>query len=122
MACYAQGLCLPDNERPPRQRDRRRARAARARAIWRKKPETAGRLRGGIEKILDWARTRKLRSGENPARWRGHLDNQLPKKSKIAKVKHHAALPYAKIAAFKTDCRSIKVAVSWQPPGVFPAP
>jgi integrase len=71
--------------------------------IWREKPETAGRVRGRIESILDWARARGYRAGENPARWRGHLSNLLPKRSKIAKVKHHAALPYDEIGAFMAN-------------------
>jgi integrase len=68
--------------------------------IWTTIPETASRLRGRIEVILDWAKVRGLRSGENPARWRGHLDHLLPRRSKVRKVKHHAALPYAEMASF----------------------
>lgn len=60
--------------------------------IWRTKTETASRLRGRIEQILDWAAVRKHRSGENPARWTGHLDKLLPKPSKISTVKHHPAV------------------------------
>src|SRR5262249_9254527 len=63
--------------------------------IWTTKPETAGRVRGRIESILDWATARGFRTGENPARWRGHLDKLLPKRSKVRRVEHHAALPYA---------------------------
>lgn len=65
--------------------------------IWNTKPETAGRVRGRIEAILDWAKSRGLRKGENPARWRGHLQYQLPARSKVRRVKHHAALPYAEL-------------------------
>jgi integrase len=68
--------------------------------IWNEKPETASRVRGRIESILDWARARGFREGENPARWRGHLENLLPKRSKVRRVEHHAALPYPEIAAF----------------------
>ncbi len=68
--------------------------------IWRTKPETAGRVRGRIEAILDYAKVRGWRTGENPARWRGHLDNLLPAHAKIAKVEHHAALPWREINAF----------------------
>jgi integrase len=68
--------------------------------IWTVKPETAGRVRGRIESILDWAATRGYRQGENPARWRGHLENLLPKKTKVRAVEHHAALPFAEIGAF----------------------
>ncbi|MGH7091909.1 MAG: tyrosine-type recombinase/integrase, partial [Stellaceae bacterium] len=59
--------------------------------IWTKKPETASRVRGRIESVLDWATARGYRQGENPARWRGHLENLLPARSKIARVEHHAA-------------------------------
>lgn len=72
--------------------------------IWLSKPETASRVRGRIERILDAAKAKKLRSGENPAQGRGHLDLLLPKRDK-AKVKHHAALPFAKIAKFIADLR-----------------
>tara|TARA_R110000782_G_scaffold152545_1_gene245121 strand:+ start:238 stop:1464 length:1227 start_codon:yes stop_codon:yes gene_type:complete len=68
--------------------------------IWTAKPETAGRVRGRIEAILDWAKARGYRDGENPARWRGHLDKLLPAKTKVRKVRHHAALPYMEIGAF----------------------
>ena len=57
--------------------------------IWTTKTETATRLRGRIEAVLDWAKVREYRTGENPARWRGHLSNLLPKPSKVSKVKHH---------------------------------
>lgn len=68
--------------------------------IWKTKTETASRLRGRIESILDWATVRNLRTGDNPARWRGHLDKLLAAPSKIATKGHHAALPYAEMAAF----------------------
>jgi Phage integrase central domain/Arm DNA-binding domain len=73
--------------------------------IWTKKPETAGRIRGRIESVLDYATARGWRTGENPARWRGHLENLLPKKAKIRRVEHHAALPYAEIAGFMMALR-----------------
>ena len=73
--------------------------------IWAQKPETAGRVRGRIESVLDWATARGYRQGENPARWRGHLENLLPKKSKVRRVEHHAALAYAEIAAFMVELR-----------------
>lgn len=73
--------------------------------LWATKAETASRLRGRIESILDWAKVRGYRQGENPARWRGHLDKMLPKKAKVRPVVHHAALPYAEIAAFVTALR-----------------
>lgn len=68
--------------------------------IWKLKPETASRLRGRIEAVLDWARVRGYRDGENPARWRGHLDKMLPARAKLQRPEHHAALPYAEIAEF----------------------
>ncbi len=73
--------------------------------IWKTKPETASRVRGRIEAVLDYGRTREWRSGENPAAWRGHLDNLLPARSKVAKIEHHAALPWREIAAFMIDLR-----------------
>ncbi len=68
--------------------------------IWATKPEMASRVRGRIESILDWAKARGYREGENPARWRGHLNHLLPARSKVRKVLHHAALPYTEISAF----------------------
>jgi Arm DNA-binding domain len=68
--------------------------------IWQTKPETASRLRGRIEAVLDWATVRGYRKGENPARWRGHLDKLLPARSKVRKVEHHPALPYDELADF----------------------
>ena len=73
--------------------------------IWTTKTETASRVRGRIESILDYATSMKYRSGENPARWKGHLDNLLAKRSKVQKVKHHAALPYTEIGAFMVKLR-----------------
>jgi integrase len=71
--------------------------------IWAKKPETASRVRGRIESVLDWAKARGYRQGENPARWKGHLDHLLPARRKVAVVEHHAALPYAELPAFMAD-------------------
>ena len=68
--------------------------------IWTTKTETASRLRGRIESVLDWATVRGYRQGENPARWKGHLDTLLAKPSKVAKVAHHPALPYIETAEF----------------------
>jgi integrase len=74
--------------------------------IWSAKPETAGRVRGRIESVLDWAHVRGFRAADNPARWRGHLDKVLPSRRKVKAIKHHAALPYAEIPAFMADLRS----------------
>lgn len=68
--------------------------------IWRAKPETATRVRGRVESVLDYATARDWRTGENPARWRGHLANLLPARGKVAPVEHHAALPWHEIGAF----------------------
>jgi integrase len=79
--------------------------------IWTEKPETASRVRGRIEAVLNWATAREYRQGENPARWRGHLKELLPAPAKVRKVKHHAALPYSEIGAFMAELRQ-KEAVS----------
>ena len=68
--------------------------------IWRDKTETASRLRGRLEAVLDWATVRGHRKGENPARWRGHLQKALPARAKAQKVKHHAAIPFEAMPAF----------------------
>lgn len=68
--------------------------------IWSTKPETANRVRQRIEAVLDYASALGIRSGDNPARWRGHLDHLLPKPTKVRAVKHHPALPHADIADF----------------------
>jgi integrase len=73
--------------------------------IWQTKAETASRVRGRIEAILDWAAARGFRQGENPARWRGHLENLLPKRSKVRRVAHHAALPFTGIGPLMTELR-----------------
>ena len=74
--------------------------------IWTKKPETATRLRGRIERILDWARVMGYRAGENPARWRGHLDKLLPAALNRKNRTHLAALPYDEIGAFMVKLRA----------------
>jgi len=68
--------------------------------IWNEKPETASRLRQRVEAILDYATVLGVRVGDNPARWRGHLDHLLPKPSKVRAVRHHAAMAYANTPAF----------------------
>jgi integrase len=81
--------------------------------IWSSKPETASRVRGRIESVLDWAKARGYRDSENPARWKGHLDNLLPRPSKAKRAarsqnrrgEHHAALPYAELPAFVVELR-----------------
>jgi integrase len=73
--------------------------------LWQRAPETGSRLRGRIESILDWATVASHRTGENPARWRGHIEHLLPKRSKVAKVEHHAAMPYRDVPAFMTLLR-----------------
>lgn len=76
--------------------------------IWRTKTETASRVRGRIESVLDWAKVRGYRDGENPARWRGHLDKLLPKRSKVAKPTNFAALPYAQAGDFWTELGKVE--------------
>ena len=73
--------------------------------IWKAKNETAHRVRGRVEAILDWAKVRGYRDGENPARWKGHLDHLLAARGKVHKVEHHAALPYDQIPAFMRELR-----------------
>ena len=73
--------------------------------IWNEKTETAARIRGRIEAILDWAHTRGLREGNNPARWHGHLANLLPARGRVAKPRHHPALPFEQIGAFVAQLR-----------------
>ena len=80
--------------------------------IWATKTETATRLRGRMEKILDWAKALKLRTGDNPAAWRGSLDKLLANPNKIAPVVNHPALPYGEIGAFMAELRAL--------PGVSP--
>jgi integrase len=73
--------------------------------IWTTKPETASRVRGRIEAILDGAAARGYRQGENPARWRGHLDKLLPQKTKVRRVEHHPAMPWRDLPAFMAELR-----------------
>src|SRR5438477_2493399 len=73
--------------------------------IWTTRTETASRVRARIEAILDWARVAGYRQGENPARWRGHLEHSLAKKSKVRSVEHHAALEHSQIGAFMAALR-----------------
>lgn len=72
--------------------------------IWNEKPETASRLRGRIERVLEAAKAKGFRKGENPARWKGHLDHVLPKRRKLTRG-HHAALPFADVPAFIGELR-----------------
>ncbi len=73
------------------------------RPIWETTTETASRIRGRIERILDYAHSHHWREGDNPARWRGHLANILPKPTAVAKVVHHAAIPYRDLPAVFTQ-------------------
>ena len=74
--------------------------------IWTTRSETATRVRARIESVLDWATTHGYRRGENPARWRGHLQNLLPKRSRVKWVQHYAALPFKQMPAFMVDLRA----------------
>ncbi len=73
--------------------------------IWLTKSETASRVRGRIERVLDAAKAKGLREGENPARWRGHLDHLLPKRRKLTRG-HHKALPFEQVPAFVASLRA----------------
>ena len=79
--------------------------------IWHATPETAARLRGRIERVLDAAKAQGLRSGENPARWRGHLDQLLPRRPKLPHG-HHAAMPYAEVPAFMRRLKAREAATA----------
>jgi integrase len=74
--------------------------------LWNARSETASRLRGRIESTLNWAKARGMRTGENPAQWRGHLDQLLPVRSKVRGVQHHPALPYGELPDFIEKLRS----------------
>jgi integrase len=74
--------------------------------IWHDKTPTADKTRRRIEAVLDWATVRNYRTGDNPARWKGHLGEVLPERGKIQKPKHHAALPYSEIGSFMSALRS----------------
>jgi integrase len=73
--------------------------------IWATKTETASRVRGRIERVLGWATTSGYRTGENPARWRGHLENLLPKQSQVSTIEHHAAHSWRTVGAFMSRLR-----------------
>jgi len=73
---------------------------------WTKKTETASRVRGRVETVLNWAKANGMREGQNPAQWRGHLDQLLPARTKVRRVRHHRALPYAEVPGLTTELRS----------------
>ena len=75
--------------------------------LWNARPETAARLRGRMEAVLAYAAARGWRAGDNPARWKGHLSAMLPARAKVAKVKHHAALPWQEMGAFMLRLRGL---------------
>ena len=76
--------------------------------IWADKTETARRVRGRIAAVLDWAKAREYRGGDNPARWQGHMDQLLPARGKVARVRHHPALPYSDIGKFLCNLQGRK--------------
>jgi len=76
--------------------------------IWNTKTATATRVRARVEAVLDWCRVRGYRQGENPARWKGHIEALLPRKSKVAPVEHHPAMPYGEVAAFLAELRYVE--------------
>ena len=73
--------------------------------FWSAKPQTASRVRGRIEAVLDWAKVHGLREGQNPAQWRGHLNHLLPARAKVRRIRHHPALPYGELPAFMAELR-----------------
>jgi hypothetical protein len=83
--------------------------------IWSEKPETASRVRGRIEHVLDWAKVRGYRSGDNPARWCGHLAKLLPNRSKVQRVTNLAALPYTGSARKNVSSRASSFAIIAEP-------
>jgi integrase len=76
--------------------------------IWYKKTETATRLRGRLERILSWARVHGYRNGENPARWKDHLEVMLPSPETLGPRRHHPAMPYREVAGYMKDLREVK--------------
>jgi integrase len=93
------GLVLRVLQQPVKGKDGKSA------PLWNAKTETASRVRGRIEAVMSWAKARGMRSGENPAQWRGHLDQLLPARSKVRRVVHHPALPYAEVPEFMAGLR-----------------
>jgi integrase len=81
--------------------------------LWERIPVTAKRLLGRIENVLGWATVHHYRHGDNPARWRGHLEHALPALSKVARIEHHAALPYAQVGGFMAKLREDSSVGSW---------
>ena len=76
--------------------------------IWKEKNETASRLRGRIEAILDWATVRGYRTGDNPARWKGHLDKLLPAPARVQRIKHHPALAHEQMSGFMKSLEELE--------------
>jgi integrase len=76
--------------------------------IWSTKTETASRVRGRIEDVLDWSTVNGYRSGDNPAKWTGNLEHALPRPSKVRVVEHHTALPWAEVPGFVARLRTHK--------------
>ena len=76
--------------------------------FWSTRPETASRVRNRIETVLDWATVRGHRSGDNPARWKGFLDQVLPARRQLARLEHHAAIAYAELPAFMAQLATHK--------------
>jgi integrase len=80
--------------------------------LWTAKPETASRLRGRIERVIDAAKAKGIRSGENPARWRGHLDHLLPKRQRLSRG-HHAAMSIDSMSDFVAELRRREAVAAW---------
>jgi hypothetical protein len=73
--------------------------------LWATKPETASRVRQRIERVLSYAKVKEYREGDNPAAWRGHLEQLLPKLSEVRVVRHHPSLPHKQIGAYMQALR-----------------
>jgi hypothetical protein len=81
--------------------------------IWTTRTETASRVRGRIEAILDWAAVNNYRAGDNPARWRGHLAKHFPEKTKVRRVRHMPAMPYREVPGFMAELRARNIVSAW---------
>lgn len=103
-----ENLCFADHRPAADRRHHDRACDESGEPIWHEKTETANRVRGRIEAILDWAAASGHRSGDNPARWKGHLDNLRAPRSKVRAVVHQPALPYAAMPGFMAELRERK--------------
>lgn len=108
MALFLKNLCLAGHRQDVGRRHYDRTRDEGARTIWQEKTETASRVRSRIEAVLGWATVSGYRSGDNPARWRDHLDNLLAARDKLRPVVHQPALAYSEMANFMAKLRACR--------------